>query len=329
MKKLLNILYIIFLLAIVLGIIFNFKEIKKVLLIISNAQLNFIYFSVLTILLGFVVVALTYKSILSTLGHNVNFFKLFKLSIVIISVNTVLPSMGVAGNTAMFHSLKSHHKIKEGKILSSMTIFYTALVISFLIILMASLLSFILIRNLGLLDLFWFIANMFLIIIIFFAVYEIMKNKKHFSRFIETILNKVMGLFHKNINKQKFYSIINEFYEGLRKIKNNKKHFILPLLLSSLKHLFDALAIYLLFLSLGSNIPILIIIFGIAIADILSLAMFIPGGMGVFEISMAGVLVVFGIPFNLSFAAVLLFRIFSFWIPTLIGVVIYKSTLKV
>jgi glycosyltransferase 2 family protein len=329
MKKWLNILYIIFLIAIVLGVIFNLKEIKKVFLIISHSNLNFIYLAMLSIILSFVVVALTNKSILNTLGHHVGFFKLFKLSIVMISINTVLPSMGLAGNTAMFHSLKSHHKIKEGKILSSMTIFYTALVVSFLIILMASLLSFILVRNLGLLDLFWFIANLLLIILIFFTIYELMKNKRHFSNFIESIINKTLGLFKKKMNKQKFYSIINEFYEGLRKIKNDKKHFLLPLLLLSLKHFFDALAIYLLFLSLGFNVSIFIIIFSIAIADILSLTMFVPGGIGVFELSIAGVLVAFGVPFNLSLAAVLLFRIFSFWIPTLIGVAIYKNTLKV
>ena len=49
----------------------------------------------------------------------------------------------------------------------------------------------------------------------------------------------------------------------------------------------------------------------------------LPGGIGGVEGGMIGVLIAFGVPSSLAIVAVLTYRAFSFWLPTIPGAIAY------
>ncbi|MBI2671179.1 flippase-like domain-containing protein [Candidatus Woesearchaeota archaeon] len=329
MKRWLKIFYFIFLVSIIFAIIINFDEIKKIIKILFDINLNLILLIILLQLINFAIIAVTYKTILKALNYSINFIKLFNLSIVTISLNSIYPPMGLFGNIALFHSLKNEHKIQEGKILIMMILYLIALISSFLLILIFSLLFFIIAKKLAKIDMFLLVANTFLVITIALLLYAFVKNKKNFIDFLEKFLIKTFKFFKITWRKEKFLHILEEFYEGGNIIKKDKRHFLVPILFLLVKHFIDTFSIFLIFNSFGVKINILIVVFGIAIANVISLFSLIPGGIGVFEISMAASFFVLGIDVNIAIASVLVFRLVSYWLPILIGFFLYKSALKV
>jgi hypothetical protein len=49
----------------------------------------------------------------------------------------------------------------------------------------------------------------------------------------------------------------------------------------------------------------------------------IPGGIGAVDLGLVGMLAVYGAPLSTAAAAVLIFRVISLWVPTLVGTVAY------
>ncbi|MEL7645402.1 MAG: YbhN family protein [Anaerolineaceae bacterium] len=84
--------------------------------------------------------------------------------------------------------------------------------------------------------------------------------------------------------------------------------------------LFDMLVMFLFFKAVGYNIPIGVLFASYGIPFLLSKIAFIfPGGIGVVEASMAAIQTSLGVPNEISVVAILGYRLFSFWIPTLLG----------
>ncbi len=86
--------------------------------------------------------------------------------------------------------------------------------------------------------------------------------------------------------------------------------------------LFDMLAMFLIFQAIGYNIHPGVLFASYGIPFLLSKIAFIfPGGIGVIEASMAAIQTSLGVPNEISVVAILGYRLFSFWIPTLLGFV--------
>ena len=118
---------------------------------------------------------------------------------------------------------------------------------------------------------------------------------------------------------------MSEFFVGKEIMLKNKHKFVLPFIYSILKSAFDILTIYFIFLAFRYNPNIGILAVGFCLATLLSYLSFIPGGIGVFEFSMAGIFAGFGIPFSLAFIVTLIFRGMAFWLPIPIGLWFYKE----
>ncbi len=71
--------------------------------------------------------------------------------------------------------------------------------------------------------------------------------------------------------------------------------------------------------AVGVHAPILVTFSAYVIATVAGTVLFIPGGVGVFEVGAVTTLVGFGIPFEGAFAATLLLRGLTLWIPLIPG----------
>jgi glycosyltransferase 2 family protein len=83
---------------------------------------------------------------------------------------------------------------------------------------------------------------------------------------------------------------------------------------------FDLLTLAFLFLSAGHGLSLPVLIAGYGVPQLLGKLTVILGGVGVVETTMVGLYGALGVPTPVSVVVVLVYRLISFWMPTLAGI---------
>src|SRR6185312_16253813 len=83
---------------------------------------------------------------------------------------------------------------------------------------------------------------------------------------------------------------------------------------------FDILTLGFLFVAAGHGVNPLVLIAGYGVPQLLGKLTVILGGVGVVETTMVALYVLLGVPKPAAIVAVLGYRLFSFWLPTIIGI---------
>jgi uncharacterized membrane protein YbhN (UPF0104 family) len=86
--------------------------------------------------------------------------------------------------------------------------------------------------------------------------------------------------------------------------------------------IFDVATLWLAFRALGSAPAFGAVVMAYLIGMIANMVP-IPGGIGVVDLGLVGMLAVYGAPLSAAAAAVLVYRAISLWVPTVIGTVAY------
>jgi len=82
----------------------------------------------------------------------------------------------------------------------------------------------------------------------------------------------------------------------------------------------DIAALWVVFAGLGLHMELGVLILGFGVANLVTALPHTPGGLGLVEAGMTGTYVALGIDTSVALAAVLAYRLISFWIPVLLGV---------
>jgi uncharacterized membrane protein YbhN (UPF0104 family) len=89
---------------------------------------------------------------------------------------------------------------------------------------------------------------------------------------------------------------------------------------SALNTGFDMLTLAFVFVSAGHGVSLPVLVAGYGVPQLIGKLTVILGGAGVVEATMAGLYGSLGVPAAVSVVVVLVYRLFSFWIPTLAGI---------
>ena len=81
----------------------------------------------------------------------------------------------------------------------------------------------------------------------------------------------------------------------------------------------DVLTLFLVFLAAGYRVPFGVLLAGYGLPAMIGKLPLLPGGVGVIEGSMTAIYLSLGVPHDVAVVAILGYRLFSFWIPTLAG----------
>lgn len=322
--KLKDVYFGVVLLFFILLIVVKWQEIKSIFVLFDAQDSLFLLLALLMQFFTYVVSALAYQSILHTTGIKVSFGFLFKSSFSMLSLNQIIPSLGFSGG-AFFVSEVKKHGVSTGKgtlcIVLEAVIFYS----SFILLMILSVLYLFIDHKVAYIQI--LLTAIFGVIVLLGVLYffYIMKSKEKLSNFIYKIYRRVVKILKKKEDKKGFDFLVSEFFLGKEMMLHNKKKFMAPFIYSILKSVFDILTIYFVFLSFGYGMNIGVLTLGFCLATLLSYVSFIPGGIGVFEFSMAGIYAGFGVPFYLGFVSTLIFRGFSFWLPIPVGLLFYRT----
>ncbi len=159
------------------------------------------------------------------------------------------------------------------------------------------------------------------------VIYFYVKKDK-LSLFVHSLIRFIapfIGLVKKGFNHRAYMDAvdesINSFHGGLRNIGHNRDGVLKATLLSFMGWVFDIMAIYAVFLSLGvTDIQISILIITYTLSMMASwLPLGSPGGLGIVEAAMASLFIFSGIPKDVAVAAAWLYRLVSYWLNTILG----------
>ncbi len=158
-------------------------------------------------------------------------------------------------------------------------------------------------------------------------VYFYMKKDK-LSSFVHSVIKFLapfIGFVKKGFDHRAYEEAversIESFHGGLRNIGHNRNGVLKATFLSSLGWVFPIMAIYAVFLSMGEpDIPISILIITYTLSMMSSwLPLFLPGGLGIVDVTMAGLFMFGGISAESAMVAAWLYRLVNYWLNTVLG----------
>lgn len=138
------------------------------------------------------------------------------------------------------------------------------------------------------------------------------------TRYIVWLANYWATLRRKPFTPESTISRVNQFVAAWDSLRKGK--WLYPMLGAIANIGFDMLTLYFMFIAAGHNVNLGILFAGYGLPLILGkMAFLFPGGVGVIEGSMVALYDSLNVPDAVSVVVILGYRLFSFWLPTLLG----------
>lgn len=285
-------------------------------------------------LLNYDAYARLYTELFRLLKENIRYKDMFKLTFELTLVNHILPSAGVSGISYFSLRMKSlgvssakSTLLQVMKFVLIFTSFELLLIIGLLflsvkghtnnfIILVAGSLSTLLI--------------VFTVIALFVA--ESKSRIRDFLTIVTKLLNNIVRLFRsKNTDLfdiSRARQTFEELHDNYATLKRNWRELKKPFLYSFIANATEVLTVYVVFIAFGSYVNLGAVILAYAVANFAGLLSVLPGGIGVYEALMTGVLAATGIKPQLSIPVIVMYRVLSILIQLPPGYYFYHKALN-
>jgi uncharacterized protein (TIRG00374 family) len=320
-------------LALVLLVIFARSQIADAFKSFANLNLLWLVLVIPVQIGNHSAVAKFYKSYLKTLGEDVRARELFKVSLEMNFVNNVFPTGGVSGFGYLGLRLKKLG-IKGSKTTLLQTSRFMLTFLSFIVYLIIALFLLSVFGSASRLII--LIASTLSSIIIFgtLILIFIISNEsriKQFTAALPKLVNKVYGTFHREnkrvINVAKIEKLFGDLHRDYLHVKKNWKDLRFPFFWTMVMNFTEILTIYIVYLSFAEFVNPGAIIISYAVANVAGLVAVLPGGVGVYEGLMTGVMASAGIEEALALSATVVYRVFNMGIFLPIGYIFYRRAL--
>jgi len=295
------------------------KDIEKLMMQMDPVWL---FLAVLAQLFTYLIYASIIKLLVKDKPGSTNFFLLFKLSIVIMFVNQVLPTGGISGDGYIFNQLVkrkvSRYNAFTAMVLESIS-YYAAILILLLIFytwyLNEAKHDTILITYTVILG--------FVFYVLLFVLVLIISNGRNIS-FAMHRLEK-FSFIKRLIEKASLLSLQNE-NEGTFKMVGRKKRAILQTIILQLFVIMsDIVTVWALIKGFHVDMSFPLVAFGLLLSLVIGALPISPGSLIVYESAMTYFFTKLGAPVHAALIITLLYRFLTFWLPIPIGLLVYRN----
>ena len=146
----------------------------------------------------------------------------------------------------------------------------------------------------------------------------VLRFPKKAIQLVVFLASRWSALRRKPFTPENTIAVVNQFVDTWQSLRKGKWE--RPMLGAIANIGFDMLTAYFLFIAAGHNVSIGILFAGYGLPFILGkMAFMLPGGVGVIEAGMVAIYDSLNIPNATSVVVILGYRLFSFWLPTLLG----------
>jgi len=254
---------------------------------------------------------------------NAKFFHLLKVLFAGTFLNTITPGTGIGGEPARAHYLNKKYKKPKTKILGYILADKAFNLIGFLIYLIFSLLFINLVLNISLKS--KMISTSIIVLLLMLALIFLLGwRHAHFKiDWLAKKLFKLKSLKRKFEKRKEFESYlrkrINNLVSSIKKVFKQKNKVYAGIGFSLLARLFEFLAAYLIFLSLGLEVNFVAIIAVVTISTLLGDISPTPGGIGIVEGTMIILYTAVGLSSASATTSALLTRVVYYFITLGLG----------
>ncbi len=274
-----------------------------------------------------------YKHLFGTLGSRLSYKFWFKASLELNFVNHVFPSGGVSG-ISYFGMRLRRNNIRAGQAALVQLMKLVLIFFSFEVLLFGGLL---LLAAVGKVNNFTILVAgsvTTLLLVGTFVFGFIIGSRARIGTFFTVLTRVVNRLIYmvrpkqpEAINVTRVREIFEELHENYALFRSRYKELKAPFVYALIANLTEVLAIYVVYIAFGEWVNLGAIILAYAVANFAGLVSVLPGGIGVYEALMTGVLVAAGVPAALSIPVVVMYRVVNTLLQLPPGYYYYYRTL--
>ena len=311
--------------VLILLVMLWFVGIDQVLDALKIANIGIIALAVLTQVFTYFLYTLRWGILNKLADMDVGIGKLLPMVLVGLAVNNITPSGRGGGEPVRAYLLsKSDEKYHFEDSLATVVADRALDTFPFVVLAAITIVSMTLFFKLDL----WLLIVMVLAVIgilVILAILIYMCINPNFGQRVDGWIIGLVRRFYKK-NSESFENQIHEaifgFQETMKMLISNRKGLVYTLTVSFIIWIFEIIRVYLVFLAFGANVNPIIIGQVFIIACLVGMIPLLPGGLGAVD----GLMILFysaaGIPASVSAAATVIERLISFWMTTIMGMVL-------
>lgn len=274
-----------------------------------------------------------YRGMFAVIGNKIRYSTLYRMALELNFINHVFPSGGVSG-ISYFGVRMRNEDITAGKATLIQLMKLVLLFLSFEILLVAGLL-FLALGNK---------ANDFVILVTSsittllvvgtFGFVMIIGSQKRISAtftFLTKVINRVLHFFlpksPETINIVRVQRVFEELHANYKLLESRWKDLKMPFFWGLMANATEVGSIYVVYIAFGEWVNIGAVILAYAVANVAGLISVMPGGVGIYEALMTGVLVAAGVPAAVSLPVTVMYRMLNMLIQLPPGYYYYHKAL--
>jgi hypothetical protein len=311
--------------VIILVVMLWFVGIDKVIEAWKLANPFIIVLAILTQIFTYFLYTWRWSVLNKVAGMDVSIKKLLPMIMVGLAVNNITPSGRGGGEPVRAYLLSQTNENYHFEDTLATVVADRALdTFPFVVLAAITIISMTLFFDIALWLLVVMIVAVIAIIIILVVLIYMCINPNFGSRVDGWIIGLLRRFYKKNSEslENKIHEAIFGFQETMKMLISNKRALLYTLTLSFVIWIFEIIRVYLVFLSFGSSVNPIIIGQIFIISCLVGMIPLLPGGLGAVD----GLMILFfsaaGVPSSVSAAATVIERLISFWMTTIIGLVI-------
>lgn len=275
-----------------------------------------------------------YQCLFALVGNRLHYMSVLRVTLELNFVNHVFPSGGVSGISYFGLRMKSA-EITGGKATVIQFLKLLLLFMSFELLLIAGLIFMAIGGRANNLVVLASGSLSTLLIIGTFAFVLILGSEKriHVAFTAVTIfLNRVLHFFFRHspetIEMARIERAALELHKNYKLVEQNYRDLTVPFFWSFVANLTEVMTIYVVYMAFGKWVNLGAVILAYAVANFAGAVSVLPGGIGIYEALMTGVLAAAGIPAALSLPVTVMYRVISPIIQLPPGYVLYHKSLR-
>lgn len=274
-----------------------------------------------------------YEHFLHLFKNNVPYKQLFRAQLELNFVNNVFPSGGVSGVSYFGFKMKTLG-VSAGKATLIQVMKFGLLFVSIQVLLSLGLIALAIEGKASSLMILVAGSITTALIIGTVAIGYVIGSKQRinsFSTAITRMINRAIQVVRpghpETINIATIQAVFAELHENYLLLKGNFKALKMPFLWALIANTTELLTIYTVYVAFGEFVNPGAVIAAYMIANFAGLVSVLPGGVGIYEALMTGVLAVAGVPAGTSIPVTIMYRIVNMGIQLVPGYIFYQKTL--
>lgn len=275
-----------------------------------------------------------YQHLFRIVGNNFTYKYLYLASLELNFVNHVFPSGGAAGLSYFSFRFKTD-QIPGGKATLIQIMKLVLTFFSFEILVIISVFFLALGGKVN--DLTILVAGVLSTLLIVGSVLfaYIVEEKQRINNFFEYMTRLINKLLHKikpseadAISIDRARQVFEDFHSTYRQLRKSKRQMRAPLLYALLANVTEVAVIYVVFVAFDSYVNVGAVILAYGIANFAGMVSILPGGVGLYEALMTGILLTTGVPATISLPVIVMYRVLNTLLQVPPGYYLYHKNIS-